>query len=548
MTFPVVWLMPDVPRAHNDSRHRLTWAQADVERILTDAGGQHLVGFDELGSGATGACVVVPAEYYTDRAQVDALNVQLNNLDWAVVFITSDEASRFPVGRLEHRLDRMRVWVQTPRPSLHHGDRYLPFGLPPGTSEVFAELDPTSERKYDWSFSGQVNHERRRQLVDAVKNLPNGYELLSGGFTQGLPRREFLELLAQTKVVPCPAGPSTPDSFRLWEALEAGCVPIVDGYCPAYLDNYWMHLCGGRPPLTVLGDWGAFPQLLPGVLAGWLPTANGLGAWWQQYRRQIARRVVSDITDVSGQQVDTRQITVLIPTSSIPAHPDTEMIEETVASVRFHLPDAEILVMADGVHADQEHRRDDYETYQQRLIWLARHHWGNATVYRFDEHAHQANMARRVLDQVDTPIVLYVEHDTPLVTDEPIDWAACAAPILADELDVLRFHYEAIIPEPHWPLMIDKEQTWLAGCPVIRTRQFSARPHLASTQWYRQVIADHFPETCRTFIEDRLHGICQNERFGRNRLAIYAPDVRNIKRSLNLDGRGADAKSECVFS
>jgi hypothetical protein len=60
VTFPVVWLMPDVPRVHQDSRHRLTWAQADVERILSDAGGEHVVGFDELDQDATGACVVVP--------------------------------------------------------------------------------------------------------------------------------------------------------------------------------------------------------------------------------------------------------------------------------------------------------------------------------------------------------------------------------------------------------------------------------------------------------------------------------------------------------
>ena len=34
-------------------------------------------------------------------------------------------------------------------------------------------------------------------------------------------------------MIPCPSGPATPDSFRLWEALEAGCVPIADGYAPA---------------------------------------------------------------------------------------------------------------------------------------------------------------------------------------------------------------------------------------------------------------------------------------------------------------------------
>ena len=60
MTFPVAWLMPDVERVHQDSPWRLTWAQADVERILTDLCGHHLGGSDSLGD-EPGACVVVPA-------------------------------------------------------------------------------------------------------------------------------------------------------------------------------------------------------------------------------------------------------------------------------------------------------------------------------------------------------------------------------------------------------------------------------------------------------------------------------------------------------
>jgi len=63
VTFPVVWLMPDVPRAHNDSRWRLTWAQSQIEDILTELGGEHTVGFDDVDGGAA---VVIPGEYYVD--------------------------------------------------------------------------------------------------------------------------------------------------------------------------------------------------------------------------------------------------------------------------------------------------------------------------------------------------------------------------------------------------------------------------------------------------------------------------------------------------
>lgn len=549
MTFPVVWLMPDVKRAHHDSRHRLTWAQAQTEDILTGLGGQHLVGFDELGPDEVGAAVVVPAEYYVDK--VEWLNVQLNNLDWAVVFLTSDESSRFPAHRLSHRLERMHVWVQTPRPGQHGGDRFLGFGPPPNTRHFLAATAPDGDRPLGWYFSGQINHPRRDQLVDAVADLDGGLLERTAGFTQGRRRPDFLAKLAQAKVVPCPSGPATPDSFRLWEALEAGCIPVADRRCPGYpADNYWQHLLGvDDPPFLSVDEWKQFPELLDELLDEWPASANRVGAWWSQYQRNLRRRIAADITDVSSGRVDTRDVTVLVPTSSIPAHPDTAMIEETVASVRHHLLDADILILADGVRPDQEHRRGDYENYQQRLLWLCRQQWTNVSVVRFDDFQHQANMVRRALELVDTPLVLFVEHDTPLVTDLDIDWAQCAAPIVAGELDVVRFHYEAIIPEPHWPLMIDQDrQVNVNGCPVIRTRQFSARPHLASAAWYRRVIGQHFPPTCRTFVEDKLHSVCQGEPWDRNRLAIYAPDMSNLKRSVNLDGRGADAKADCVFS
>jgi hypothetical protein len=241
------------------------------------------------------------------------------------------------------------------------------------------------------------------------------------------------------------------------------------------------------------------------------------------------------------------EITVLIPTSPIPSHPSTKIIEETVASVRFHLPDAPIVVMCDGVRAEQEHRRGDYVAYLEQVAWLSGHEWGNVAPLVADDHQHQANMTRRALEQVTTPLVLFVEHDTPLVTDEPIDWAAVTGVLLADELDVVRFHHEALILEPHQHLMVDSAVAKIGGCPVLRTVQWSQRPHVARSDYYRRIIGDHFPATGRTMIEDRMHSVCQVQPWDNNRLAIYAPGA-NLKRSLHSDGRDGDPKYEMTFS
>ncbi len=291
--------MPDVERHHVDSRHRLTWSQAMVEDILTGPGGEHLVGFDELPDDALGAVVVIPAEYYL--RQLEWLNVRLNNLDWAVVILTSDECSQFPVSRLQHRLDRMRVWVQTPRPGQHGGTRFLPFGPPPDTRKMLGErTGPADRRHLDWVFAGQVNHARRQQLVEVLRTMDGGELIPTKGFTQGLERGQYLGLLAQAKVVPCPGGIGGPDSFRVWEALEAGCLPVVDARCPAYTsEGYWRFVLGESPPFPVVDNWETFPELLDGLLAGWPGNAVRAQAWWMGWQRKVAQRIMADIAEVA---------------------------------------------------------------------------------------------------------------------------------------------------------------------------------------------------------------------------------------------------------
>lgn len=550
MSFPVVWLMPDVPREHNDSRWRLTWAQAQIEEILTDVGGEHLVGFDELGD-QSGAAVVVPAEYYGKPEQVAWLRTQLNNLDWAVVLITSDECSRFPVSQLQHRLERMRVWVQTPRPGQHGGTRFLPFGPPPDTRRLLGEVSELGQqRDYDWFFSGQVNHPRRRQLADVLSTMAGGKFNETAGFTKGFSRRKYLELTAQAKVVPCPSGPGTPDSFRVWEALEAGALPVADGLCPGHsAPGFWQQLFGGTtPPFPIVDQWDDIGGLVEVLQESWPANGNRAGAWWSHTQRELRRRIVADLNDVAGQQVTAvEQITVLIPTSPIPAHPDTAMIEETVASVRHHLPTAEILIMVDGVRPEQEHRRADYEDYQQRLLWLSRHQFGRCTVLRHEEHQHQANMTRHALTMVDTPLLMFVEHDTPLVTDMPIDWPGVTHALLSDQLDLIRFSHEAWVLDSHWYLMVDDAPQSVDGVPVIRTTQWSQRPHVSRADFYRRLLDDHFPPSGRTMIEDLAYSVVQRYPWRFHRLALYAPGP-NMKRSLNLDGREDDPKYEMRFA
>jgi hypothetical protein len=61
-----------------------------------------------------------------------------------------------------------------------------------------------------------------------------------------------------------------------------------------------------------------------------------------------------------------------------------------------HLPDSEIIITVDGVRPEQEHYREAYDEYTKRLLWLANNQWHNVLPMVFEEHQHQARMAREV--------------------------------------------------------------------------------------------------------------------------------------------------------
>jgi hypothetical protein len=244
-------------------------------------------------------------------------------------------------------------------------------------------------------------------------------------------------------------------------------------------------------------------------------------------------------------------ITAVVPTSPIPSHPDTAILEETLDSIRHHLPDVEIILTFDGVRPETEDRRGDYEEYIRRALWLADHKYGNVCPLVFDDHRHQTGMMRAALAEIRTPLLIYVEHDTPLVVDELIDWHSVLHFVPTN--GVVRFHHEARTPDEHQHMMHGRAvvTTSFRQAGFERTSQWSQRPHVAATAFYRRIMDSCFSPDARSFIEDKMHGVCDEayridglNGWSQYPLWIYHPDGGNIKRSYHLDGRCGAEKYE----
>ncbi len=494
-----------------------------------------------------GAVVVVPAKYHTP-AEVNDL---IRPLPWVVLILTSDEESTFDAMAVDH--PNVRLWVMTPRPDRTYppGCRFIGEGCRPGTRSILRGLG-YQPRTRDLFLSAQDTHTRRHDLFRALGASHKGYSRhvnATGGFGQGYPRDEYLGRTAAARVVPCPSGPVTPDSFRLFEALEAGCIPLVDATAPGLYPErgYWDMTYPGLPAEQV-HHWHEVDKYVTAALHTWPWGAVKASAWWQRTKRQARLDLLDDVADMSGLPTETHDvddlITVLMPTSPIPSHPSTEVIDETLCSIRERLPRAEVLVMCDGVSPAYEHRRDVYGDYLHCLMWETNLEWDNVVPFVFDRHTHQVGMTRAVLPEVRTPLVLFVEHDTPLVGE--VDWTGCARAVLSGDTNLIRFHHEASVLEPHRHLMVDEVPRMVEGVPLLRTVQWSQRPHLAATGVYRTWLEAGWWRESDGMIEDRMFGVVENDWLQhrdprRFRLSMYAP-TGDIKRSTHLDGRADDPK------
>lgn len=483
-----------------------------------------------------GCVVVLPGAGH--KNEVKQVNKELNQYSWVVLIITSDEESQFPIEQIKH--PNIEIYVQYPKQPRHDLYTKWPLGYTPHTRKNII----LSDKDLDWVFAGQVTHKRReemaQQLLGMIGRGSNGVYLPSEGFTEGLEPREYIKYLNRAKVAPAPSGPVSADSFRTYEALEAGAVPIADNISAKGDRDFWEYLIG-PVPFPTINHYSDLPGYTEDLLKGYPDKANEVQAWYIRWKHYLKERLIKDVSELSGQDF-TNDITVVIPVSPIKSHPSTKILERCIDGIKTHLPHADIFITFDGVREEDEDRRDDYQEFIRRALFLCNIEW-NATPILFKYHTHQVGMLRTALDEIKTPTILYVEGDTSLTPDREINWDYCISKIKDGTSNMIRFHYQGHMDKEHEHLMLEHDGE------LLETVQWSQRPHLASAAYYKRILDAYFTSDAKCFVEDLMHMIVQRDykadgRQGwlQHRLHIYYPSDGYLKRSDHFDGREEEPK------
>jgi hypothetical protein len=205
--------------------------------------------------------------------------------------------------------------------------RYFALGYRNGFTDALA-VPHISDRSYRWSFAGQVKSSRSRMLR-AARKIPGGKVFLTNGLQdpEALDVDSYAKLLADSVFVPCPRGNVSLDTFRVYEALEAGAIPIVEdgtvapvvvhanghpalrrfrdwfnssGRPPSIDDetegahqSYWLEAYGSDFPCPRIHDWRNLVHVMSNINAE--ETSEHCIEWWQGYKNSLVSKLCRDV-------------------------------------------------------------------------------------------------------------------------------------------------------------------------------------------------------------------------------------------------------------
>ena len=257
-------------------------------------------------------------------------------------------------------------------------------------------------KKYVWSFAGEVHEaSSRAQMIDALKKIDGEYfcKINDGWESKGnLSTQEYKQLLRDSIFVPCPRGNDSVDSFRLYEALEVGSIPVVER------DEYWNDLFGDDHPLIQVSDWSKAAKDIE-ILSDepdWLNNySNRLSSWWNEYKNDLKRKIRttvferqnSDIVKINPSVVQYNYIKyILYRTESYPQDCPAYYTASSGKKINFYRSIAGYQLTVGGAKTiDCTFDFGDYSYAKSKMVELAGTHKIKIEDVRFIENTIEEN-------------------------------------------------------------------------------------------------------------------------------------------------------------
>lgn len=144
------------------------------------------------------------------------------------------------------------------------------------------------EEAFVWAFAGQKKSDRKTMAEQFERIAPHFAHYTSGWLSSDmLTVEQMCEVYAKTQFAPCPMGNINPDSFRIMEALENGCIPVMTKFYGYDIAKYTF----GDHPFIVGADWADCAKIVgriqrdPGQYRARAATVE---SWYRQFKDDLA--------------------------------------------------------------------------------------------------------------------------------------------------------------------------------------------------------------------------------------------------------------------
>ena len=154
--------------------------------------------------------------------------------------------------------------------------------IPPGYKSGFEQkFDLNKKRKFKWCFFGTLHKSSRQDMNFQLKKIKPNFINRIDKFAdkkKSMNADEMKKIYFNTNFSPCPAGFYHPESYRIYEALQCGTIPIVESIYN-YFDNFYPN-----NPLIKIKTW----QEAKEIIDHWshdkiLDKRKECFNWWNQY-------------------------------------------------------------------------------------------------------------------------------------------------------------------------------------------------------------------------------------------------------------------------
>ena len=196
-----------------------------------------------------------------NNAYKDHVDLMIKNGLNFGIFLLSDEFLTDKCEYIENPLCKflIRNYIH---PSLYQNPKVLHIGL--GYKRNFDKYLLNTEyleRDVTWNFIGSVHGESRSKALSTFDQLEGGFIHTTKHFNSDdyLSTEEYCSVLSRSCYTLCPQGHANNETFRIFEALESGSIPIVlkNSEHHPFNPGYWHYLFTGDTsfPFIVADNW-----------------------------------------------------------------------------------------------------------------------------------------------------------------------------------------------------------------------------------------------------------------------------------------------------